>query len=77
MNGLSGQSSKSALNALIQGFLVTKTTPHVGNTEVWDQARDQNHIARISPQFSDRQALAIAVAKNQIIEILAIPAALK
>ncbi len=38
------QSSKGALDAPIQGFLVTKTTSRAINYEVWDWPRDQNHI---------------------------------
>jgi hypothetical protein len=38
------KSSKTALSALIQGFLVRKTTPRPANCAVWDQSSEQNHI---------------------------------
>jgi len=65
------QSSKSAFTALTQGFLVRKTTSHAGNKDVWDRARDENHIARFMLQNTDPQTLGIQDAKGEINTILA------
>ena len=67
------QSSIGTLNAPLQGFLVRKTTPHTGNKEVWDHARDQNHIARIHPRVYHHEVLCVTAAKNNIVEIFKVP----
>jgi len=69
------QSSKSALTALIQGFLVRKTTPRTGISEVWEWPRDENHIARLIRQNAGHFMSAVKSTKGEIIEILAVPTA--
>jgi hypothetical protein len=71
------QSSKSALTALIQGFLVRKTTPRTRISEVWERPRDENHIARLIRQNAGHFEPVVQGAKGEINEILAMPTAPK